>query len=172
MESSETRRLIDKYGEEFVAVAEPVFSHELYQSMKHIAHHDESVYEHCLKVAYFAYRIAKRRDWLVKETIRGALLHDFHLYEFSKRPDRTLLMEGLRHTRNHPKHALANAVLYWDISRKEKDIIVHHMFPFSMPRCREAWLISFADKYVATWEYSVRAKRSLLPKMRTLLQRG
>ncbi|MCL1790044.1 MAG: HD domain-containing protein [Peptococcaceae bacterium] len=171
MEVREVKGLADKYGEEFISVAEPIFSHELYQSMKDIAHHDDSVYDHCLKVAYYAYRVAKRWDWDVEATIRGALLHDFHLYQFTKRPDRNILMEGLRHSRRHPKQALENAAMCWDISSKEKDIIVHHMFPFAIPRCREAWLISFADKFVAAWEYSSRAKRAVLPRMRMLRQR-
>jgi uncharacterized protein len=171
MELKEIQGMIDRYGKEFVEVARPIFTHELYQSMKNIAHHDDSVYDHSIKVAYIAYRVAKKCDWNIEATIRGALLHDFHLYQYSKRPDRNFLIEGLRHTRRHPKEALANALLHWDISGKEKDIIVHHMFPFAIPRCREAWLISFADKYVATWEYSVRVKRAVVPRMKMLLQR-
>ncbi|MCL1917911.1 MAG: HD domain-containing protein [Peptococcaceae bacterium] len=166
MDLNEIQDMIDHYGEEFVTVAHPIFSHTIYQIMKTIDHHDGSAYDHCLKVAYYAYRMAKRWDWHVEATIRGALLHDFHLYQFSKRPRRSVLLEGLRHTRNHPKHALANALLYWNISGKEKDIIENHMFPFSIPRCREAWLISFIDKYVAIWEYSVRAKRTFRAKTR------
>lgn len=166
MEMNTINGMIDEYGEEFVTVAKPIFLHEMYQSMKDIAHHDGSAYDHCLKVAYCAYRMAKRWGWDVEATIRGALLHDFHLYQFSKREGRNALAEGVRHSRNHPKHALANALMYWDISGKEKDIIVNHMFPFAVPRCREAWLISFADKYVAVWEYSVRAKRALFLKMK------
>jgi len=168
MNQAEILELVDRYGEEFIAVADPIFSHKAYQEMKNIFHHYGTVYEHCLEVAYLAHRMAKKFNLDTEACIRGALLHDFHLYQFAKREDRSLVMESFRHSRNHPKDALGNAVKYWEISCKEADIIVNHMFPFALPRCREAWIITFVDKYLAAQEYSLRFKGAIGFRMRRL----
>ena len=68
----------------FMEVALPIIEHEKYQQMRYIKHHDESVFEHSVKVAFYAYQIAYKRNLDWRATIRGALLHDFFLYKFKK----------------------------------------------------------------------------------------
>ncbi|UWG99024.1 HD domain-containing protein [Dehalobacter sp. DCM] len=148
-----------KYDAFFLEIAAPIIEHEEYQKMKGIRHHHGSVYEHSLSVAYLAYRIAVRLKLDVISTIRGALLHDFYLYKFKKRDKYNLLMESFRHSRNHPKIACANARKYFDLNKKEQDIISNHMFPVGLPRSSEAWVTTLADKSLAIAEYSIRMYR-------------
>ncbi|MGI6449286.1 MAG: HD domain-containing protein [Desulfitobacteriia bacterium] len=150
-------KILTKYDEFFLNVAQPIIEHEEYQKMKHIPHHHGSVFEHCLDVAYLAYRIALKCRLDVVSTIRGALLHDFYLYKFRKRENKNLLAEGYRHSRNHPQIAKENAQKYFTLNEKEIDIIINHMFPVGLPRCYEAWITSIADKSLALLEYSARA---------------
>lgn len=141
----------------FLEIARPILEHSEFQKLKGIRHHHGSVYEHCLKVSYLAYRIAIKFRLDVVSTIRGALLHDFYLYKFKKRENKNILAEGYRHSRNHPKIAKENALKYFQLNEKEIDIILSHMFPVGLPKTPEAWVTTWADKFLAIAEYSVRA---------------
>lgn len=149
-------RLINKYDDYFMEIALPIISHDEYQKMKDIPHHNGSVYDHCLDVAYYAYCLSVKFGLDKASTIRGALLHDFYLYKFAKGKNKNLLSESFRHSKNHPKIAFQNAIKYFNLNRIEKDIITNHMFPVGLPKTSEAWATTFADKTLAVWEYSGR----------------
>ncbi|MDD2494086.1 MAG: HD domain-containing protein [Tissierellia bacterium] len=153
------------YDNRFMEVALPIIQHEEYQQMKLIKHHDESVYEHSLKVAYRAYEIAynHKLDWV--STIRGALLHDFFLYKFKKTLSFRLITDSIKHAIAHPIIALDNAKKYFDLNEKEEGIIKSHMFPFGLPKTKEAWIVSYVDKYIASFEYFSNLKK--LTKQKT-----
>ncbi len=153
----------------FKNVADEILLSEVYEPTKHLRHHDESVYEHCLKVAYYSYLIAYKRNLDWKACIRGALLHDFYLYEFEKKLHVGFLADVFKHAVNHPKLAYINSIKYFEIDDKEKNIIEGHMFPFGLPKSKEAWIVSFVDKYIAIIEYSCRAGKALV-KTKTRLK--
>jgi len=148
--------IYEKYDEFFLEIALPVMKHQEYQKMKQIPHHHGSVFNHSLAVAWLSYRIALRLKLDVVSIIRGALLHDFYLYKYKKRENKNFLIEGLRHSRNHPRIARENALKYFELNHREVDIISNHMFPMGLPRCYEAWITTFADKSLAIVEYSSR----------------
>ena len=53
----------------------------------------------------------------------------------------------------HPKAAADNSAAHFDVTDRELDAILSHMFPLGpLPRNREAWIISFADKACAIAE--------------------
>ena len=87
---------------------------------------------------------------------RAGLLHDFFLVDNSD-VDTTKRLDVLI---NHPKYALANAKRYFEITEKEENIILSHMFPISLkvPRYVESWIVDIVDNFVAIAEalYSVR----------------
>lgn len=143
----------------FMEIAVPIIEHEEYQQMRLIKHHDESVYEHSIKVAYHAYRIAYKHNLDWESTIRGALLHDFFLYKFKKTFSLRIITDSINHAINHPKIALSNAKKYFDLNEKEENIIIGHMFPFGIPKSKEAWIVSYVDKYIAVFEYASNAKK-------------
>ena len=148
----------------FTQIAEEILEHEEYKRTKLIKHHDESVYEHSLKVAYYSYLIAykSKLDW--ESCIRGALLHDFYLYKFIKRAHLGIISDSIKHSINHPKIAYKNASKLFDLNSKEKNIITGHMFPFGLPKSPEAWIVSFVDKYIAIIEYCSNAKKLVINK--------
>lgn len=116
-----------------------------------VQHGGVTVYAHCVRVAALSCRLADAFGWDVDRDalIRGALLHDYFLYDWhEKDPSHRL------HGFTHPRTALRNACADWTLSDREQNIILRHMFPLTPvpPRCREAWLVCLADKLCAMQE--------------------
>ncbi|HCX63311.1 MAG TPA: phosphohydrolase, partial [Clostridiales bacterium] len=63
------------------------------------------------------------------------------------------------HAISHPIIAFDNAIKYFDLNDKEENIIKGHMFPFGVPKSKEAWIVSFVDKYIAVFEYASNFKK-------------
>ena len=106
---------------------------------------------HSLNVAYTSLWMMER--WQIrlepKSLVRGALLHDYFLYDWHQK-DSSHRLHGFR----HPKTALGNAQRDYHLNWKEKNIIARHMFPLIPvpPQCREAWIVCLADKWCALGE--------------------
>ncbi len=119
-----------------------------------IQHGDVSVYEHVVSVAgasaaagAFLERMGVRVDR--PSLIRGALLHDYFLYDWHD-PDPSHRLHGF----THPAAALARALEDFELTERERNIIARHMFPLVPipPTCREAWIVCMADKACALHE--------------------
>ena len=138
----------------FDEVVREVITAGRYEEMKrYISHSDITVHQHCLKVARLAYTMAAKKKKTrcdLRALVRGALLHDYYLYDWHD-PNKGFRWHGFKHHR----FALANATRDYTLTEKEKHIIYTHMFPLTfwcVPRCREAWYVTIADKRVATEE--------------------
>lgn len=122
------------------------------QTKEYMQHGNISVYEHCIEVAYTSCYLAAyfKADIDYYALIRGALLHDYFLYDWHTVGDNSHHLHGF----THPKRALSNAIRDLNISHKEGIIILRHMFPLTPvpPTNREAWLVCIADKICATRE--------------------
>ena len=83
--------------------------------------------------------------------IRGALLHDFFLYDWH---DKEHISIFKLHGFYHPGIALKNAEREFELSSIERDVIKKHMWPLTIvpPSCREAWIVTMADKYCSLME--------------------
>ena len=132
-----------------------------YEEMKrYISHSDVTVFAHCIQVAREAYTMAarkKRTKCDLRALVRGALLHDYYLYDWHD-PNKGFRWHGFKHHR----FALQNATRDYDLTKKEQQIIYTHMFPLTfwcVPRCREAWYVTIADKRVASRETMKKYKR-------------
>lgn len=110
-----------------------------------------SVYDHSVGVALTALSIARKLRLRIDESslVRGALLHDYFLYDWHV-PDRDRPLHGFY----HPKAALRNACRDFRLNRREEDIIRRHMFPLTLhpPVTREGLLVCLADKVCAVRE--------------------
>ena len=127
-----------------------IITNENYQKMKKIPHHGNvSCYEHSYNVALYSYIFVIKNKWKVdlKSLIRGAMLHDYYLYDWHKKNGQKR-WHGFR----HPKIAYKNAKNDFEINKKEKDIITKHMWPltlFLLPKYKESFIVMYADKMVS-----------------------
>ena len=115
-----------------------------------------NIYVHSLRVAYICYYWVKKYHLHVDEKalIRGALLHDYFLYDWHDKEHEHKRPHGFFHP------SLCNAKQDFILTRKEENIIQRHMFPLTLipPGCKEAWLVCMADKVCSTRE-TVRERR-------------
>lgn len=128
-------------------------SYNFQKTRKHIQHGNMSVNEHCISVAITSLRIRDKFHIKCNNTdlIRGALLHDYFLYDWHKKEDRE--PHGL-HGFYHPGIALRNAKKEYHLTKRQEEIIKKHMWPLTIvpPTCREAWIVTVADKYCSLLE--------------------
>lgn len=120
---------------------------------EHIQHGTVTVHAHCINVAKNSLLLADKLKIRVKrrELIRGALLHDYFLYDWH---DKDHINPFKLHGFFHPGRALKNATRDFELTEREKDIIRKHMWPMTIipPMCREAWIVTAADKWVSLLE--------------------
>ena len=124
---------------------------EFEQSKQYIQHGDTTVYEHSINVAYRAMcmAVALGKTGHLEELVRGALLHDYFLYDWHEK-DAGHKLHGFY----HPQVALKNASRHFDLSKREQVIIKRHMFPLTPvpPTSVEAYLVCMADKVCSVQE--------------------
>ena len=107
-----------------------------FQKLRSFEHHGpaNTVYDHSLAVTRAAYRIACA----------------LHLSDFR----RLTHMHGFI----HGHIAAARAKRVFGLSDRECDAIARHMFPLApIPRSRIAWIVTLADKAVASREVTLAA---------------
>ena len=139
------RETIEKY-------ASDILNDDTFKLQKEYLQHGKvSVYDHVIYVADKSLSYAKRLHLKIseKELVRGALLHDYYLYDWHIHG---AFYRG--HIIRHPKEAAEKARQDFKTSKKEESIIRRHMFPLTItpPRYKEGWLVSWADKTSAVSE--------------------
>ena len=80
------------------------------------------------------------------------MLHDFYLYDYHG----SRIKFGKLHIFEHSETALKNALLYFDLNKRQQNIIISHMFPLNItkiPRYIESWIVNISDKYCAIREF-------------------
>ena len=138
----------------FEHTVRPIVRNEKMQSTKKLVQHgDVSVFAHSMAVAAYSIKLARKLGIRCdkRSLIRGAVLHDFFLYDWHKTNN---VGDGL-HGFAHPNTASKNAVRYFDLNKRELDIIRKHMWPLTitkLPKYRESWLVCAADKYCSLLE--------------------
>lgn len=145
-------RLVSADEREFQRVLTEVCRNSRFlQERKFIQHGTTSVFRHSVAVAYVCFWLA--RQWGLKTDekalIRGALLHDYFLYDWHEK-DASHKWHGFIHA----ERALANAREDFELNRIEMDMIRCHMFPLNLrlPRYKESWILCAADKICSSKE--------------------
>lgn len=141
-----------EYIEKIKYYAQDILQSENMQKEKQLIQHGTtSVFEHSLNVTIECLKIVEYINIPVdiKSLIRGALLHDYFLYDWHEK-DKTHKLHGFRHA----KTALKNATRDFNLTEIEKNMIKTHMFPLNItpPKYREGIILCIADKIVATKE--------------------
>ena len=139
---------IRKYGGD-------ILDSESFDSSKaNIQHGNMTVRQHSINVTKLSLALSKKLPFKFDERalVRGALLHDYFLYDWHKH-DPANTHKNL-HGFYHPGIALRNAERDFDLSDREREIIKKHMWPLTIipPMHREAWVVTMADKYCSTLE--------------------
>ena len=133
----------------------------LQEMSQYMQHGDTSVYKHCIAVAYESLALADRYHIKTDKLklIRGALLHDYFLYDWHEH-DKSHCLHGFR----HPFTAARNAKRDTSLSQIEEDIIRKHMFPLVPvpPKYKESIIVCIADKICSTYETTHRDLKSPL----------
>ena len=123
------------------------------KTREYIQHGNMTVSSHCINVAIYSLAISKKLNIPCnqRELVRGALLHDYFLYDWHDKYHRDIKR---LHGFYHPGIALRNAMKEYERTKREQDIIKKHMWPLTVipPLCREAWIVTMADKYCSMLE--------------------
>ena len=121
------------------------------RTKEYLQHGNMTVNSHVMNVARYSIALSDMLHICCnrRELIRGALLHDYFLYDWH---------DGARgrniHGFTHPDTALRNADRDFTLTDTERDIIKKHMFPLTIkpPVCREGWIVCMVDKYCSLYE--------------------
>ena len=137
--------MIKYYGKEILE------SKNMQKEKTFMQHGNISVFDHSVAVTIKCLKIAHILGIPVdqKALIRGALLHDYFLYDWHE-SDKSHRLHGF----THAKKALINAEKEYELNEIEKNMIYCHMFPLNIriPKFRESIILCIADKIVATKE--------------------
>ena len=142
------------YENELIKYANDILKSDNFKSTKQfIQHGNMSVQEHCINVAKASLYIKEKLHIKceTEDLVRGALLHDYFLYDWHTSD------KGNSHRLHgflHPSRALNNAQKEYSLTPRQVDIIIKHMWPLTIvpPMCREAWIVTSADKYCSLME--------------------
>lgn len=151
----------------FEQMTEDIIGHPLFQQLRLCTHHggENSLYIHSVDTARCACRLAQRfhlKEERVRAVTRAALLHDFFGYDWHS----DAYKQTLRHYRGwrrvkqmhafaHGARAARRADRFFPLDERQRSAIVSHMFPLApVPKNAEAWILTLADKVVASREVS------------------
>lgn len=149
--------------QEFEQITAVLLQNPRVRSMERYTQHgNTSCLSHCVAVAWYSFLLYRRLGLHGQEIplIRGALLHDFFLYDWHL-PGHPPL-----HGFSHPNLAARNAQRYFGINALEREIICRHMWPLTLipPRHLSALIVSLVDKYCTLAEMTGRAYPPFLPR--------
>ena len=138
-------RMVHKRGADILKSA------NMQKEKKFLQHGKVSVYSHSVRVAVLSLFLAELlRVKVNKEAMmRGALLHDYFLYDWHEKDD-----SHRWHGFSHARVALKNAKKDFQLGEIEQDVIQKHMFPLNLkpPKYKESVLVCLADKLSALEE--------------------
>lgn len=145
----------DNSIKEYIDCVHDLLDHEMVISLKnYVQHGGITRLNHSLNVSYISYLVCKRLGFDYISAARGGLLHDFFLYNWHDKSVEKKPYKGM-HGTAHPRVALKNANKYFNLNKREQDIIRKHMWPLtlSLPRYKESYVILSVDKYCAIAEF-------------------
>ena len=136
-----------------------------------IQHGSVSVHSHSIRVAECSLKLEKFLEKLgihchERDLVRGALLHDYFLYNWREHNDDHKL-----HGFYHARKAMENAERDFGLNPVEANIIHRHMFPLNPmpPKYKESVVVTCADKICATREVWDCVRNASSRKLRALL---
>ena len=151
----------------FSQITEDILRHPRSQALRSSEHHggENSLFDHSVDTAWCAYKLARRfhlKEERVAAVTRAAMLHDFFCYDWRSPSHQRYVRQysGLKrlsrmHAFTHGALAARRANRLFPLDQRQKAAITSHMFPLApLPRSSEAWILTLADKMVASREMS------------------
>lgn len=160
----------NEYAAEFHSYIDDLLKNETVQKLDRFSQHfHTSRLQHSLNVSYYSFRIAKVIGCDCRAAARAGLLHDLFWYNWKtkKTPQNHALL--------HPKLALRNAGKITELSSREEDAILKHMWPLypGIPKYKESYAVTLADKYAAAleigYQWSNRAAKKIVMVVTSIL---
>lgn len=118
-------------------------------------HHDIfTTFAHSIHVTVVSLKIVNILNLKIDlpSLIRGALLHDYFLYDWTD-ANKSHKLHGFF----HPRKAYNNARLDFELNKVESDIILKHMFPVTPipPKFKESRIVGYADTLCTVKELQI-----------------
>lgn len=135
---------------EYLSLIEQLLYSSEFAALASYRHHKMNRQQHSFNVSWYAFRLAKLFRLDAAAVARSGLLHDLFYYNF-----RDAEYTKNEHIYEHPQQALENARQLTDLSPKEEDIILNHMWPMCPQHhthYKETYLVSMIDKYCCLLE--------------------
>ncbi len=135
------------------------------QTRAYTHHFGTSLLRHSVNVAYVSMFISKlfrlKVDYF--QLVRGALLHDYYLYDCHDKEEEN----KKHHLRHHPSKAVIAAQDDIYLTKKEIDIILKHMFPitFSIPKSKESFIVCISDKVCSIYELFTNIYKRVIQRL-------
>lgn len=141
---------------EYYSYVKPILQSAEFKRRRSFEHHQDSVYNHSLRVSLKAFKFAHQLEKMgisisKKNVAIAGLLHDFYT-----RPWREKSLDPRffkKHGFSHAADACHNAYLYFPelMNDRIEDAILRHMFPLNIkpPKYLESWMITLSDKIVS-----------------------
>ena len=152
---------------EYIDIVRDIINNEEFLKLKFYRHHDNTRLDHCLKVSYNVYKLAKKFNLDYKAAARAGLLHDFFYGDlrYINVIERKYMLNA------HPYFAYYNASKMFKLNDKEKNMILSHMFPISyeVPRYKESILLDLVDDLEALKEVGIYIKDRLKHNINLIL---
>lgn len=144
---------------EYMDIISNILNNNDFKKLETYKHHGDNRMDHCIRVSYYSYLIAKKSNLHYKDVARAGLLHDFFFVNNQE-------LDFVTRTKvlfNHPKIALKNAMNYYELTKLEQNIIESHMFPIglTLPRYKESWLVNLVDDYFSIYERVISITKSI-----------
>ena len=153
-----------KINKEYKNIVNSILNNENFILLKNDNHHGSNKYDHCKRVSYLSFLLAKIFNANSKEVARAGLLHDFFYGSRTAKKENSYFQ--------HPITSAKNAKKYFDIDENEKNIIESHMYhnatlknimPFTTeeekeyfkkykPQNKESSIVCVADLLVSFFE--------------------
>jgi len=153
-----------KINKEYKNIVNSILNNENFVLLKNDTHHGTSKYDHCKRVSYLSYLIAKLFKANTSESARAGLLHDFFYGGRMLKEENSYF--------KHPITSAKNAEKCFGIANNEKEIIETHMYHYAYfkkltlimsseekeylenykPKNKESKIVCIADLLVSIYE--------------------
>ena len=118
-------KVSEEVSSEYREVVERILTNKEFLRLSLYAHHQwTNRLMHSINVSYLSWKIARALGCDERVAARAGLLHDFCPYDFTEKTP-----TGEHQAFYHPKAAAENSVQNFEITDRERDAILSHMFP-------------------------------------------